>query len=166
MRPPPPALAPPQVKLRGFRIELGEVEAALVGVEGVQLAVATVLTQPGGAQRLVAYVTPGDLDPAAITAALKGRLPAHMVPGIVVPLAEMPLTPAAKVDRKALPEPEWGAMLAEEYVPPDDELEEQLQGVWQEVLGQAPISTQADFFAIGGTSLQAPPRLSLHKSDV
>ena len=147
-----------QVKLRGFRIELGEVEAALVGVEGVQLAVATVLTQPGGTQRLVAYVTPEDLDPAAITAALKGRLPAHMVPSIVVPLAVMPLSPSGKVDRKALPEPVWSSMATEEYVAPVSELEAQLQAIFRNVLGQERVSTQADFFSLGGNSLQVITR--------
>ena len=143
-----------QVKLRGFRVELGEIEHALSEVASVQLAVALVLKDPTGSQRLVAYVTPASIDPATAAADLKARLPAHMVPSVVVPLERMPLLPNEKVDRKALPAPDWGAGAVEEYVAPASELEAQIQAVWQEVLGQQRISTQADFFSVGGNSLQ------------
>ena len=146
-----------QVKLLGMRVELGEVEHALAEVPGVELAVATVLRDLVGAQRLVAYVTPAATDPAAAIAAVKARLPAHMVPSIVVPLDAMPRLPNGKVSRSALPAPDWGAGMAGEYVAPASELEAQLQAVWQEVLGQERISAQADFFTIGGNSLQARP---------
>ena len=142
------------MKLRGFRVELGEIESALVEAPGVQLAAVLVLKDPAGAQRLVAYVTPATVDAAAVLASLRGRLPVHMVPTVVVLLAVMPLSPTGKVDRKALPEPEWSSVAAEEYVAPASELEAQLQAIFQEVLGQQRVSTQADFFAIGGNSLQ------------
>ena len=143
-----------QVKLRGFRVELGEVEHALSEIPGVQLAVALVLKDPTGSQRLVAYVTPASIDPAAAIASLKGHLPAHMVPSVVVPLERMPLLPNEKVDRKALPQPDWNLGMVEEYVAPASKLEEQIQAIWQDVLGLERISTQADFFAVGGNSLQ------------
>ncbi len=142
-----------QVKLRGFRVELGEIENALSELPGVQLAAALVLQDPTGSQRLVAYVTPAFADPAAAKADLRERLPAHMVPDVVVPLERMPLLPNEKVDRKALPAPDWGAGAAE-YVAPASKLEARLQAVWQEVLGRERISAQADFFAVGGNSLQ------------
>lgn len=142
------------MKLRGFRVELGEIEHALSEVTGVQLAVALVLKDPTGSQRLVAYVTPASVDPAAAIADLKGRLPAHMVPSIVLPMERMPLLPNEKVDRKALPQPDWGNRVAEEYVAPVNEVEERLQAVWQDVLNQERISTHEDFFAVGGNSLQ------------
>jgi len=147
-----------QVKLRGFRVELGEIENALSELPGVQLAAALVLQDPTGSQRLVAYITPASADPAAAKADLRERLPAHMVPDVVVPLERMPLLPNEKVDRKALPAPDWGAGAAE-YVAPVNELEAKLQAVWQEVLGRERISAQADFFAVGGNSLQARLRL-------
>ena len=138
-----------------MRVELGEVENALSEVPGVELVVALVLNDPAGAQRLVAYVTPAALDPAATAAAVKGRLPAHMVPSVVVPLASMPRLPNGKISRKALPQPDWSTAASEEYVAPVSELEAQLQALWQDVLGQERISTQSDFFGIGGNSLQA-----------
>ena len=147
------------MKLRGFRVELGEIEHALSEIAGVQLAVALVLQDPTGSQRLVAYVTPASIDPAAAVEQLKGRLPVHMVPSVVVPMERMPLLPNEKVDRKALPQPDWGSGVVEEYVAPTSKLEAQLQAVWQEVLGQERISTQANFFAIGGNSLQVCLRL-------
>ena len=143
-----------QVKLRGFRVELGEVEHALAHAPGVELVVVSVIKDPAGTQRLVAYVTPAAVDPAAVLAAIGARLPAHMVPSVVVPLAAMPRLPNGKISRSALPPPEWGAGAAEEYVAPVNELEAQLQAVWQEVLGRERVSTQADFFAVGGNSLQ------------
>ena len=142
------------MKLRGFRVELGEIEHALSEIAGVQLAVALVLQDPTGSQRLVAYVTPASIDPAAAVEELKGRLPVHMVPSVVVPMERMPLLPNEKVDRKGLPQPDWGTGVIEEYVAPASKLEAQLQAVWQEVLGQERVSTQANFFALGGNSLQ------------
>ena len=152
--PKPACTAWRQVKLRGFRVELGEVEHALSEIPGVQLAVALVLQDPTGSHSLVAYVTPASLDAAQMASELKGRLPAHMVPSVIVPLERMPLLPNEKVDRRALPAPDWGTGVAEEYMAPANELETQIQTVWQEVLGQERISTHADFFAMGGNSLQ------------
>ncbi len=86
-----------QVKLRGFRIELGEVEAVLMEAPGVKLAAALVLKDASGTDRLVGYVSPDAVDKDAIIAELKQRLPAHFVPSLIVPLAEMPLSPAGKV---------------------------------------------------------------------
>ncbi len=159
----PSATVGAQVKLRGFRVELGEVEAALASLPGVQLAVALVLQDPAGAQQLVAYVTPAELASAALAAGLRERLPAHMVPALVVPLARMPLLPNEKIDRKALPAPAWRSHEAAQYVAPANELEAGLQAVWQQVLGRERISTADDFFAVGGNSLQVPlaVRLSL-----
>ena len=93
----------PQVQLRGFRVELGEVEAAVAATPGVAKAVAVVLANPGGAERLVAYYTPSNVKPSMVMASLKERLPAHMVPGMLVPLSAMPLLPNEKVDRTVLP---------------------------------------------------------------
>ena len=142
------------MKLRGFRVELGEIEHALSEFAGVQLAVALVLKDPTGSQHLVAYVTPASIDPSAAIADIKGRLPAHMVPSIVVPMERMPLLPNEKVDRKALPQPDWGSRVAEEYVAPVNAFEERLQAVWHAVLGQERISTHEEFFTVGGNSLQ------------
>ena len=147
-------VCPLQVKLRGFRIELGEVEAALADMEGVALAAAAVLQDPSGTPRLVAYYAPAMASEPLLVAGLRGRLPAHMVPTQLVGLARMPLLPNEKIDRRALPAPEWGSPADEEYVAPANELEAQIQAIWQDMLGQERVSTHAGFFAAGGNSLQ------------
>ena len=86
-----------QVKLRGFRIELGEVESVLMEAPGVKLAAAVVMKDPSAADHLVGFVSPATVDCEAILATLKQRLPAHFVPSLIVPLLEMPLSPAGKV---------------------------------------------------------------------
>ena len=86
-----------QVKLRGFRIELGEVEAVLMEAPGVKLAAAIVMKDPSATDRLVGFVSPDSVDSEAIIAELKQRLPAHFVPSLIMPLPEMPLSPAGKV---------------------------------------------------------------------
>ena len=83
-----------------MRVELGEVEHALSELPSVELAIALVRSDPGGAQCLVAYVTPAAVDTAEAIAAVRPRLPAHMVPSVVVPLQRMPLLPNGKIDRK------------------------------------------------------------------
>ncbi|HET6345278.1 MAG TPA: AMP-binding protein, partial [Myxococcota bacterium] len=98
-----------QVKVRGFRIELGEIEAALGGHDGVREAVVVVSEDEGGEKRLVAYVVGQDGEEASsseLRSYLKEKLPEYMIPSQFVRLAEMPLTPSGKVDRRALPAPE------------------------------------------------------------
>ncbi|GLZ31526.1 hypothetical protein Lesp02_37140 [Lentzea sp. NBRC 105346] len=128
-----------QVKIRGYRIELGEIETALREQESVTEAVVVALDQ-----RLVAYVA-GTVD----TAALRSRLPGHLIPNQVITLDTLPLTPNGKVDRKALPAP--AAVVSEA---PRTSLEKLVAGLWEELLGR-PAGVHDDFFTIGGHSLLA-----------
>jgi hypothetical protein len=150
-----------QVKLRGYRIELGEIEAASESVAGVRQAVALVREDSPGDHRLVLYVTgDGRASPEAIRAHLAAQLPAHMVPAHVVVLAEFPLTPNRKVDRKALPAPQLGAATVEEtvetaFVAPSEGVQEVIARVWQKVLNVPKVGARDNFFALGGHSLLA-----------
>ncbi|WP_269633964.1 amino acid adenylation domain-containing protein, partial [Pelomonas sp. BJYL3] len=141
-----------QVKVRGFRIELGEIEAALAACEGVRQAV-VLAREVAGDKKLVAYLT-GEAEVAALREALRRRLPEYMVPALFVTLESLPLTPNGKLDRKALPEPELGAD-AQAYVAPRNEVEAQLCEIWQDVLGVARVGVTDNFFALGGSSLDA-----------
>ncbi len=143
-----------QVKVRGFRIEPGEIEAVLLGQEGVREAVVVVRGE-GAEQRLVAYVVgEGAADVARLRVAVGERLPAYMVPAAFVALDALPLTPNGKVDRKALPDPNWGAA-AREYVAPRNRNEEVLCDIWSRVLGVERVGVDDDFFDLGGHSLIA-----------
>ncbi|MFB7588631.1 amino acid adenylation domain-containing protein [Streptomyces sp. NPDC056169] len=138
-----------QVKIRGNRIELGEIETALAALPGVARAAVTVRD---GA--LVGYAVPAPgaaPEQGALLAALADALPAPMVPGAVVVLAELPLTPSGKLDQNALPAPE--AAPRADGRAPRDERERALCAIFADVLGVPGIGVDDDFFVLGGDSL-------------
>ena len=141
-----------QVKIRGYRIELGEVRAALAGLDGVEQAVVIAREDRPGDKRLVGYVT-GTADPAEICAAVADRLPAYMVPAAVVVLEGMPLTVNGKLDKRALPAPEYQD--ADRYRAPAGAVEEILAGIYARVLGVERVGVDDSFFDLGGDSLSA-----------
>ncbi|MFG6175962.1 amino acid adenylation domain-containing protein [Halomonas sp. THAF12] len=142
-----------QVKIRGLRIELGEIDAQLLADPSVREAVTVAQPGPGG-DRLVAYVVPHDgvgLDGAELSERLGRSLPDYMVPGVVVTLAALPLSPNGKIDRKALPAPELAGEA--EYVAPEGATEEALAEIWSEVLDVARVGRHDNFFELGGDSI-------------
>ncbi|MGH3987908.1 MAG: amino acid adenylation domain-containing protein, partial [Pseudonocardiaceae bacterium] len=150
-----------QVKVRGFRIELGEVEAALLRHEHVAEAVVIVREEDSGHKRLVAYVVPAADDPAAddtvdpteLRRFLHHVLPDYMVPAAYVALDQLPLNPNGKLDRRALPAPDFGEALAPGYVEPRTDAERALAGVWAQVLGVDRVGVEDNFFELGGDSI-------------
>ncbi|MGW3230184.1 non-ribosomal peptide synthetase [Kitasatospora sp. NPDC001095] len=149
-----------QVKVRGVRIELGEVEAALQAVDGVAQAVAEVATDPRAGTLLVAYVVPeqpGELQLDTVRSAVAARLPAAMVPAVLVPLEAVPLTASGKTDRRRLPAVEFAAVddLTEADENDSTATERTMrEEVFAPLLGTR-IGNDVNFFAAGGTSLQA-----------
>ncbi|MEO6089975.1 MAG: amino acid adenylation domain-containing protein, partial [Umezawaea sp.] len=140
------ARADGQVKLRGQRVELGEVESAMAEFPGVARAAAAVHDQ-----RLVGYVvTTAPVDHEALRTALARTLPEYMVPPVVVELATFPATTSGKLDRAALPAPDFAPVSgrAPRTVP-----EELLCGLFAEVTGVPEVFLDDDFFALGGHSL-------------
>ncbi|MDT0616638.1 non-ribosomal peptide synthetase, partial [Streptomyces lancefieldiae] len=161
-----------QVKVRGFRIETAEVEAVCALHPGISEAVVVGRETPSGGRRLVGYVVHtgdgavgddgaggiGDVDvQAGVSAAelrrfVAARLPDYMVPSAFVVLGRMPLGPTGKLDRSALPEPEF---LGETYREPRTETEAIITAAYADVLGVDRVGVDDDFFAVGGDSLRA-----------
>ncbi len=149
-----------QVKVRGYRIELGEIEAALEQHPAVRAAVVLVREDVPGDHRLTAYVVAGDgAAPRSgeLRRHLRAKLPEYMVPSAFVVLAELPLLPNGKVDRKSLPAP-----LAPEgerletpaaFTAPRGRLEGAVSEIWRAVLNRERVGVHDNFFDLGGHSL-------------
>lgn len=141
-----------QVKIRGYRIELGEIEAALSAYPAIRQSL-VIAKETRNSKILVAYyLADSVLDQAALSAALANQLPPHMVPVHYIHVAEFKLTVNGKLDKKALPQPDFSS---KEYQAPQNALEQQACCIWQEVLGIEKVGMQDDFFRIGGDSINS-----------
>lgn len=155
-----------QIQLQGHRIELGEIEHGLKNLE--EIADATVLLldapiEPGlSSKQIVGYVVAQDaqlnamLAPqltAWVRAALSSKLPRYMLPNRVMVIDALPLTANGKIDRRALPEPNW-AQAASDQVAAATETEKTLVAIWQEVLGSESVCVEENLFALGASSIQ------------
>ncbi len=161
-----------QTKIRGFRIEPAEVEAVCELHPGITQAVVVARQEPGGVRRLVAYVVQigegavGDdgaggigavdlqfgVSAAELRTFVAARLPDYMVPSAFVVLGRLPLGPTGKVDRSALPEPEFVGGV---YRAPRTETEMIITAAYADVLGVERVGVDDDFFALGGDSLRS-----------
>ncbi|WP_425270387.1 amino acid adenylation domain-containing protein, partial [Gordonia alkanivorans] len=148
-----------QVKINGQRVELGEIEAVLDAQPGVaQSVVIGVESTRGGRKHteVVAYLVakPGaTIDSTAVLDEAAQHLAAHMVPAQAIAIHEIPLTPAGKLDRTALPEPH--APAPAEYVAPANPAEENLARIVGGLLGDERVSVTESFFALGGDSIMS-----------
>jgi len=143
-----------QVKIRGYRIEPGEIDAALTGYEDVDLSVTVSARNQVGSTVLVSYVVPvrdRRLDPLDLQRYARESLPPHMVPALIVPLDRLPTNAFGKLDRAALPEPEFGNAPAGRA--PATPRESLVAGLFCEVLGVRQVGADDSFFALGGDSI-------------
>ncbi|MBY7735362.1 non-ribosomal peptide synthetase, partial [Francisella philomiragia] len=146
-----------QVKIRGYRIELGEIENQLLKIEGInQVAVLAKENEETKSKYLVGYYVPqelGKFKQESLLEELSNVLPEYMLPSILVELESFPLTINGKLDRKALPDPEFTN--DNNYRAPISDLEVKMCRIWEEVLGLDRVGVTDNFFRIGGNSILA-----------
>jgi amino acid adenylation domain-containing protein len=144
-----------QVKIRGHRIEPGEIAHLLMLHPAVKEAV--VAAKGTGADKYLAawYVLQQPIAAQELQSYLQDKLPAYMVPAYFIALPALPLTPNGKLDRKQLPEPQRDEKAV--YVAPAGKTEQQLAGLWSEILQTdlQHVSADRSFFELGGHSLNA-----------
>jgi surfactin family lipopeptide synthetase A len=148
-----------QVKIRGFRIEPGEIEEVLIHHAAVRQVMVMAREDKPDDKQLTAYVvlheaqntTVSDLHDYATK-----HLPGYMVPAAFMLIDALPMTPHGKVDRHALPKPEFvHTTLENSFTAPHSMIHHQLVGIWEELLAVHPIGITDNFFDLGGHSLLA-----------
>ncbi|TKI55482.1 amino acid adenylation domain-containing protein [Brevibacillus antibioticus] len=145
-----------QVKRRGFRIELGEIEHSLLQQEGIKEAVVIDWKSTTGLDQLCAYfVANHAVDVQELRDQLAKSLPFYMLPSTFHQMASLPLNINGKVDRRALPEPDWEALQNQAYMAPRNETEQQLVQIWQKVLGISRVGLMDNYYQLGGDSIKA-----------
>jgi nonribosomal peptide synthetase DhbF len=155
-----------QVDVRGVRVELAEVEEVLAEHTGLAQSVVAVRTDGSGQQRLVAYVVPvagrtvsGD----ELRRFAAGWLPESMVPTLFTVLERLPLTADGRVDRAALPQPEFDDG---KYRAPRNDTERILAAAFADVLELDRVGIDEDFFDLGGNSLRAIRLVGLIRAEL
>ncbi|MHC5733251.1 amino acid adenylation domain-containing protein [Nostoc sp.] len=144
-----------QVKIRGFRIELSEIEATLTQHPQVRDAVVIAREDIPGVKNLAAYIIPELTQPTSneLRLFLKSKLPSYMVPASFTFLEVLPITPNGKVDRQALPVPEFESDESTGFVSPHTHTEEILAKIWRDVLVLKQVGIHDNFFELGGDSI-------------
>ena len=146
-----------QVKLRGFRIELGEIESVLSTHEAVAQAILKVCRFSEIDDRMVAYVVLNEgfeLDEKALVDHMRQSLPDYMLPQTIMPMQVLPTTSSGKIDRNALPVPQWESDQSEIELP-QSTVAKEIAALWSEILMVEEVGANTDFFSLGGHSLLA-----------
>ena len=148
-----------QVKIHGLRIELGEIESVLAEFPGVREAVVLAREDRPGDKRLVAYLLPQScvsLSQEVLRTFLRKKLPGYMIPSAFVLMETLPLSPNGKLNRKALPAPNYEEIGgATAYMAPRNATEQKLEEIWSKVFNVPRVSIRDNFFDMGGDSLLA-----------
>ncbi|KAG0335487.1 hypothetical protein BG004_008429, partial [Podila humilis] len=144
------------VKIRAYRVELGEIQSRLVGHSLVRNAVVIAVGKESE-KRLVAYIDADHHEELedSLREYLSHMLPEYMIPAVFVRMDVLPLTSRGKVDRRALPEPDFSPSAARDYAGPQGEMEVALAKMWSELFKISRISRHDDFFKLGGHSSMA-----------
>ena len=145
-----------QVKIRGNRVELGEIETCLASYENIDKALVIDRDDAHGLKYLAAYyLSSGNPTQGEIRNYIAKTLPSYMIPAFYIKLDSFPLTTSGKLDRKKLPGAKNIILSGEESVAPRNEQEEDINAIWQDVLGIKRIGVHDNFFDLGGDSIKA-----------
>ncbi len=146
------------VKLRGYRIDLGEIENVLIENKDVKEVIVLVKENPYGTKHIVAYIVPkGDKDPDLyyLKLAVLRMLPEYMVPSYFVKLETLPKNEIGKIDKKAIPDPDWNKMETDkDVIQPKTAVEEELREIFERILEVHPISITDNILELGADSLR------------
>jgi amino acid adenylation domain-containing protein len=157
-----------QVKIRGYRIELGEIEVTISQFSKHIRQIVVDAREVKGDKALIAYYTtdePELIDKTILREYLQSKLPDYMVPGFLVELESIPLTPNGKIDRKALPDVSGEDLIRREFLAPRNETEQKLKVIFEEVLGINKVGITDNFFEMGGHSLMVAQVLNkIHRN--
>lgn len=144
-----------QVKVRGLRIELGEIEKEIMNFGAIENCAVCVKVDGFDRQLLCGYFTSTEkISISDLKNHLSKVLPNYMVPAFLVQLSAFRYTPNGKIDRKSLPTPQI-TVKEDKIIKPETQTEEQLLGIWENLLSVSPISITDSFFDIGGDSILA-----------
>jgi amino acid adenylation domain-containing protein len=145
-----------QIKMRGIRIELGEIETLLNTHDAISSAIVKGITENGYISYLCAYIKPKEIfNEAQVRNYLYQNVPEYMIPSCFVVLNDFPMTANGKIDRNALPAPNYDHSVNAHYEPPGNEIEEELAKIWSSILDISDIGVLDDYFEIGGDSLKS-----------
>lgn len=148
-----------QVKIRGFRIELQEIEAKILNRADVKECVVLAIERRKDDKVLCAYFA-GDVEETELKNYLTAQLPGYMVPSYYVKLDKIPIGASGKANRKMLPKPDFSAK-KHGIKAPANETEKTLLEIWSSVLKMDEISTDDNYFEIGGDSIKALQMVSM-----
>jgi len=152
-----------QVKIHGFRIELAEIQQQTLAIDLIKECIVLAKEDSSGNKSLVSYIVTHDnlpVDLMNIKVELSKYLPTYMVPNNIIVLEKMPLTPNAKIDKKALEKIDVKFQSSTKYIAPRNEIEKKLEKIFCEVLNLKKVGVNDDFFEMGGHSLLATQLVS------
>lgn len=143
-----------QVKIRGFRIELSEVEMVVREFPGIKDATVAAFDHPSGGKFIAAYVVSDEpVDTEALAAFIRERKPPYMVPAVTMQIDRIPLNQNGKVNRRALPAPEFQAEETDDSNRPLNVLEQELKEIVSSVLGVEEFGVTTPLVNLGLTSI-------------
>lgn len=146
------------VKIRGYRVDLGEIENNLIQHKNVKEVAVMVKENPFGSKHIIAYVVAReteDLDFSYLKLGIIRMLPEYMIPSHFVQLDSLPMNEIGKLNKKAIPDPDWNKIGQDrDVIQPESPLEYELQEIFERILEVRPISMDDNILELGADSLR------------